>query len=295
MLEYGRSMEEASLVKLLLFFLPFHAMWVSSWVWRFRLCKCIPSKYINNHPQVVSKHQVTLSLTKASWDVVWSEISAHNFMLGLYSVFFSALKKTIRKGMNMNMLEYLESFVGFISWLLKSDCFQTPKISLASKLCFPFILSWIKLLPPGPSLAHRRLRRALRLAESWYWENQMLVETFSELSSSKWHVCFHLAPIFFLMTQLKSCHSCTQQGMAAKPSIHACSFGTPPDPDKITTYPGVARRLLGSIDRKDGSAGKLGPNPGGFGDVEAICLMKLWSSTGKRFMPKERPICLLPF
>eukprot|EP00434_Breviolum_minutum_P045074 symbB.v1.2.040337.t1/scaffold7155.1/size12999/2 len=32
--------------------------------------------------------------------------------------------------------------------------------------------------------------------------------------------------------------------MAAKPSIHACSFGTPPDPDKITTYPGVARRYL---------------------------------------------------
>ena len=39
-----------------------------------------------NHPQVVSKHQVTLSLAKASWDVVWSEISAHNFMLGLFSV-----------------------------------------------------------------------------------------------------------------------------------------------------------------------------------------------------------------
>jgi hypothetical protein len=32
--------------------------------------------------------------------------------------------------------------------------------------------------------------------------------------------------------------------MAAKPSIHACSFGNPPDPDKITTYPGVARRSL---------------------------------------------------
>mmetsp|Transcript_69929 Transcript_69929/g.154223 ORF Transcript_69929/g.154223 Transcript_69929/m.154223 type:complete len:100 (+) Transcript_69929:74-373(+) len=32
--------------------------------------------------------------------------------------------------------------------------------------------------------------------------------------------------------------------MAAKPSIHACSFGNPPDPDKITTYPGVARRYL---------------------------------------------------
>eukprot|EP00438_Fugacium_kawagutii_P003374 Skav231006 [mRNA] locus=scaffold1196:14195:15168:+ [translate_table: standard] len=32
--------------------------------------------------------------------------------------------------------------------------------------------------------------------------------------------------------------------MAAKPSIHACSFGNPPDPDKVTTYPGVARRYL---------------------------------------------------
>ena len=63
----------------------------------FRFCKCILSKYINNHPQVVSKHQVTLSLTKASWDVVWSEISAHIFMLGLYSPFFSALVRLLEK------------------------------------------------------------------------------------------------------------------------------------------------------------------------------------------------------
>lgn len=119
-------------------------------------------------------------------------------MLGLYSAFFQCTYKTlIRKGMNMNMLEYLESCVGIHLMTLKSDCFRTPKISLASKLCVPFILSWIKLLPPGPSLAHRRLRRALRLAESWYWEHQMLVETSSEFSSSKWHVCFHLTPIFF--------------------------------------------------------------------------------------------------
>eukprot|EP00439_Symbiodinium_sp_Y106_P066328 s3576_g10.t2 len=33
-------------------------------------------------------------------------------------------------------------------------------------------------------------------------------------------------------------------GMAAKPTVHACSFGDPPDPAKITTYPGVARRYL---------------------------------------------------
>lgn len=40
------------------------------------------------------------------------------------------------------------------------------------------------------------------------------------------------------------------QAMAAKPSIHACSFGNPPDPDKITTYPGVARRSLAHGDPK---------------------------------------------
>ncbi|CAE7786442.1 PUS7 [Symbiodinium sp. KB8] len=33
-------------------------------------------------------------------------------------------------------------------------------------------------------------------------------------------------------------------GMAAKPTVHAVSFGDPPDPTKITTYPGVARRYL---------------------------------------------------
>mmetsp|Transcript_12076 Transcript_12076/g.28623 ORF Transcript_12076/g.28623 Transcript_12076/m.28623 type:complete len:104 (+) Transcript_12076:94-405(+) len=32
--------------------------------------------------------------------------------------------------------------------------------------------------------------------------------------------------------------------MAAKPSVNAVSFGTPPDPTKVQTYPGVARRYL---------------------------------------------------
>ncbi|CAK9067893.1 unnamed protein product [Durusdinium trenchii] len=32
--------------------------------------------------------------------------------------------------------------------------------------------------------------------------------------------------------------------MAAKPSINAVSFGSPPDPTKVQTYPGVACRYL---------------------------------------------------
>ena len=47
------------------------------------------------------------------------------------------------------------------------------------------------------------------------------------------------------------------QAMAAKPSIHACSFGNPPDPDKITTYPGVARRSLAHGDPKGMAHGAL--------------------------------------
>ena len=35
--------------------------------------------------------------------------------------------------------------------------------------------------------------------------------------------------------------------MAAKPTVHAVSFGDPPDPTKITTYPGVARRASARI------------------------------------------------
>ena len=69
--------------------------------------------------------------------------------------------------------------------------------------------------------------------------------------------------------------------MAAKPSIHACSFGNPPDPDKITTYPGVARRDWAARQRFSSPRG-VAPDP------EVTCLMKLWPSIGRRSMPNER-------
>ena len=104
------------------------------------------------------------------------------------------------------------------------------------------------------------------------------------------------------------CHGISASGMAARPTVHAVSFGEPPDPTKIQTYPGVARRASACLvyEIRDAWTAAAAVGCAGYLPHEAlviyrpgllircyVCLFSRFNTaemdTGRRYIRRGRP------